>query len=480
MSNHEKETYIEIYTYLLNFNKFTKKDYQELCKKFGKDKISGFINNISEIVEETKINDFLTKYEVLIEEEYELPDNNIDDKKSKNAYLNANVSLRNLDLHVRQMREFELLTPEKEKELFIKLKKLKEKLKILKSNEKSVPIIDFPTIFMSIKDEGQIKSLLKLYKASYMPKNTDIYEKTINSKNDREIIKKYLEMYDATNKPLTIETLIANFKSINFDKYTIIQEQEFDSQISALIDYFNIKKDIAYANLRLSLANAGKLQNKKMELDDINQETTLGLLTAIDRFEVSKGTKLSTYATYWIRQTATRAIKNQGDLIRIPIHKIEQVINYKKCCDILSKKLNRKPTIVEIAEELNISTEECLEFEKLELEPTSLDARVGEKEDTELSEFISSDEFTYEESVEEIAAKKMRDISVEKVLETALSEKEADVIRKRFGIGNYEIMTLEEIGKKYGVTRERIRQIEIRALSKLQNPKIKKLLKDYL
>ena len=480
MSNTEREINKEIYDYLLNFNKFTKKDYQLLCKKFGKDKISGFINNISEIVEETKVNDFLEKYEVLIEEEYELPNNSTDDTHNKNEYSNENISLRNLDLYVREIRKLELLTPEKEKELFIKLKNIKEKLKILRTKNDSEPKIDFSTIFMSIKDERQIKSLIRLYKASYMPKNTDIYEKTINSKHDREIIKKYLELYDKTNEPLSKETLISNFESIDFDKYTIISEQEFDFQISLLIDYFNTKKDIAYSNLRLSLSNASKIQTKKMELDDINQHGIIGLYKAIDYFDPSKGTKLSTYATYWIRQNINRAIKNEGNLIRIPIHKIEQIITYKKCCDILLKRLHRQPTIQEIAEELNVSEKECLEYEKLSQEPKSLDAPIGEEEETPLSEFISSDGFTYEDSVEEIITNKLRDIDIEKALQTVLTEKEADIIRKRFGLGNNEIVSLEELGKKYGVTRERIRQIEAKALIKLGNSKAKKLLKDYL
>lgn len=253
-------------------------------------------------------------------------------------------------------------------------------------------------------------------------------------------------------------------------------EEELKLADRILQDDQEAKKILAEANLRLVVSIAKRYVGRGMLFLDLIQEGNIGLMKAVDKFDVTKGYKFSTYATWWIRQAITRAIADQARTIRVPVHMVETINKLARVQRQLTLELNREPSEEELAKKMNVSIDKIREIYKISQEPVSLETPIGEEDDSHLGDFIKDESNM---SPEEYATNEMLKDEISEVLLT-LTEREEKVIRLRFGLEDGKARTLEEVGQMFGVTRERIRQIEAKALRKLRHPSRSRKLKDYM
>ncbi len=303
----------------------------------------------------------------------------------------------------------------------------------------------------------------------------DLLEPGIDELNEVEEIK--LEDLDVTN-----------FDGINVDDPVRMYLREigripllsFDEELDLAKRVLNgdeeAKQKLAESNLRLVVSIAKKYVGRGMLFLDLIQEGNMGLIKAVEKFDYEKGYKFSTYATWWIRQAITRAIADQARTIRIPVHMVETINKLIRTSRHLLQILGREPTPEEIAEELEIPVEKVMEIQKIAQEPVSLETPIGEEDDSHLGDFIPDDESP---APHDSAAYTLLKEQLDEVMST-LTPREAKVLKLRFGLEDGKARTLEEVGREFQVTRERIRQIEAKALRKLRHPSRSKRLKDYM
>jgi len=294
----------------------------------------------------------------------------------------------------------------------------------------------------------------------------------IQQKKDQDILKKKLDLSvkSPTNDPVRMY-----LKEIG--KVRLLTAAE-EVQLAKRIEKgdMSAKSRLVEANLRLVVSIAKKYVGRGMLFLDLIQEGNLGLIRAVEKFDYKKGYKFSTYATWWIRQAITRAIADQARTIRIPVHMVETINKLIRVQRQLLQRLGREPTAEEIAEHMDYTPERVREIMKISQEPVSLETPIGEEEDSHLGDFIEDSEV---EAPSDAASFTMLQDELNKVLNT-LNERERKVIQLRFGLQDGHPRTLEEVGREFGVTRERIRQIESKTLSKLRHPNRSGVLRDFL
>lgn len=294
------------------------------------------------------------------------------------------------------------------------------------------------------------------------------------------IVNALKEQYGITDNPEDYDSKAhrqynADLEELEIPLVTVTEEEMKQLKLD-IEDGSEAQKRLAEANLRLVVSIAKRYVGRGMLFLDLIQEGNLGLIKAVEKFDYQKGFKFSTYATWWIRQAITRAIADQARTIRIPVHMVETINKLIRVSRQLLQELGREPTPEEIAEELDMPVERVREILKISQEPVSLETPIGEEEDSHLGDFIQDDNVPVPA---EAAAQTLLKEQLDEVLDT-LTDREQKVLRLRFGMNDGRARTLEEVGKEFDVTRERIRQIEAKALRKLRHPSRSRKLRDYL
>ena len=350
---------------------------------------------------------------------------------------------------------------------------------------------------MSITEE-QLEQLKNDFVAVYKPKGSigsdtlcDKLEKIdIDSSQMEEIYKvledngirivddyeKDKELYDQLLKEISMDDPVKMYLK-DIGKVPLLSaDDEIDLARKMMDGDEDAKRELSVANLRLVVSIAKRYVGRGMQFIDLIQEGNLGLMKAVEKFDYQKGFKFSTYATWWIRQAITRAIADQARTIRIPVHMVETINKVVRVQRLLLQQYGREPTPEEIAKEMGIPEQRVIEILKISQDPVSLETPIGEEEDSHLGDFIEDEQAL---APTDIVASNLLKEQLIKVLDT-LTPREEKVLRLRYGLDDGKPRTLEEVGKEFNVTRERIRQIEAKALRKLRHPSRSKRLKEFI
>ncbi len=320
--------------------------------------------------------------------------------------------------------------------------------------------------------ESNVEELDDLY-SRLAEEGVDVFDTAEEDQKQSEL-EKELEIIQAVEEAQITDPVRMYLKEIG--RISLLTgKEEIDLAQRAENGEIEAVEKLTQANLRLVVSIAKKYVGRGLTLLDLIQEGNIGLIRAVEKFDWRKGFKFSTYATWWIRQAITRAIADQARTIRIPVHMVETINRFIRTSRKLMQELGREPSPEEIAKEMGIEPEKVREIIKVSQEPTSLEAPVGEEKDSTLGDFIPDDEIRPEDQ----ASAELLKAHLGEVLDT-LNDREKKVLKLRFGLEDGRQRTLEEVGKEFGVTRERIRQIEAKALRKLRHPTRSKKLKDYL
>lgn len=354
------------------------------------------------------------------------------------------------------------------------IKTFEERKSELVKNGKEKGFITYEELATSLKGlDLDADSLDELYNA-FNENNIAIISE--GEEDDENPGAKILLDDNALTKDLTINDPVRMYlKEIGQIKLLSLEEEGILADRITAGDE-EAKNILAEANLRLVVSIAKRYVGRGMLFLDLIQEGNIGLMKAVDKFDVTKGYKFSTYATWWIRQAITRAIADQARTIRVPVHMVETINKLARIQRQLTLELNREPTEEELAKKMGTNVEKVREIYKISQDPVSLETPIGEEDDSHLGDFIKDERNL---SPEEFATNEMLKDEISQVLET-LTEREEKVIRLRFGLEDGKPRTLEEVGQMFGVTRERIRQIEAKALRKLRHPSRSRKLRDYM
>ena len=323
-----------------------------------------------------------------------------------------------------------------------------------------------------LKVPDSLEDIEKLEISDFEDSHDEFVESEIDdSEVDKLLQTDLLKMSESMDVDEPIKMYLREIGQIPLLSY----EEEIDYAQRVLNGEEEAKQKLIESNLRLVVSIAKKHTNRGLKMLDLIQEGNMGLMKAVEKFEYEKGFKFSTYATWWIRQAITRAIADQGRTIRIPVHMIETINKIKKESRIILQETGKEPTAEELAEKLELPVEKVKSILEMNQDPISLETPVGSEEDSELGDFVEDDKFAnpYDATTRVLLKEQL-----DEVLKT-LNEREEMVLRYRYGLDDGSQKTLEEVGKIFNVTRERIRQIEVKALRKLRHPSRRKKLEDY-